>query len=61
MPWQCRDIKEPPNVHLVLDVIQFEPSIIKKALQFACGNALVCDSVEHARTVAFNTGERKKV
>uniref|UniRef100_A0A5K3FM05 SMC hinge domain-containing protein n=1 Tax=Mesocestoides corti TaxID=53468 RepID=A0A5K3FM05_MESCO len=57
---KLREISDPPNVHLVIDVINCDPVIAKKALQFACGNALVCDTVEHARYVAYNMGDRKK-
>ena len=48
------------NVHLVIDVLQYDQPMVKKALQFACGNALVCETKEDARRVAFRTGERKK-
>ncbi|VDN12431.1 unnamed protein product [Dibothriocephalus latus] len=58
---KLREINDPPNVHLVIDVITCDPVIAKKALQFACGNALVCETVEHARYVAYSMGERKKV
>ncbi|PAA92637.1 hypothetical protein BOX15_Mlig017759g1 [Macrostomum lignano] len=57
---KLRGIKSPENVHLVIDVIHFDPPTIKKALQFACGNALVCETVEDARYVAYKTGGRKK-
>ncbi|CAH8565459.1 unnamed protein product [Heterobilharzia americana] len=57
---KLREISEPPNVHLVIDVIQCDPIIVKKALTFACGNALVCETVEHARYVAYHMGDRKK-
>ena len=33
----------------------------QRALQFACGNAVVCDTMEEARKVAFGGAERKKV
>jgi structural maintenance of chromosome 1 len=46
---------------LVVDVIRYEPPSIKKALIFACGNALVCETVEDARKVAFGGHERHKV
>ena len=46
---------------LVVDVIRCDPACIKKALLFACGNALVCETVEDARRVAFNLSERHKV
>lgn len=37
-----------------------EPPHIKKALQYACGNALVCDNVEDARRIAFGGHQRHK-
>ena len=46
---------------LVIDVIKYDPPVIKRALQFACGNAVVCDDMEEARKVAFASSERKKV
>ena len=46
---------------LVVDVIRYDPPSIKKALIFACGNALVCETVEDARRVAFGLSERHKV
>ncbi|KAJ7391319.1 Structural maintenance of chromosomes protein 1B [Desmophyllum pertusum] len=45
---------------LVIDVMKFEPVVIKKALQFACANALVCDGMDEARKLAFGGAERKK-
>ena len=56
-----RDIAEPRNVKLVVDVIRYDPVCIKKALLFACGNALVCETVDDARKVAFGLSERHKV
>ena len=56
-----REIREPKNVKLVVDVIRYDPPSIKKALIFACGNALVCETVEDARKVAFGGVERHKV
>ena len=56
-----REIRDPKNVKLVVDVIRYDPPSIKKALIFACGNALVCESVEDARKVAFGLMERHKV
>uniref|UniRef100_A0A4W3GIN1 SMC hinge domain-containing protein n=1 Tax=Callorhinchus milii TaxID=7868 RepID=A0A4W3GIN1_CALMI len=41
-------------------VIRYEPPHIKKALQYACGNALVCDNVEDARRIAFGGRQRHK-
>ncbi|XP_055958338.1 structural maintenance of chromosomes protein 1A [Patella vulgata] len=57
---KLRDIREPKNVKLVIDVIRYDPPVIKKALLFACGNALVCETVEDARRVAFGGHERHK-
>lgn len=48
------------SAKLVIDVIKFEPAVIKKALQYACANALVCDRMEDARQLAFSGAERKK-
>lgn len=45
---------------LVIDVIKYDPACIKRALMFACGNAIVCDTMDEARKVAFSSGERKK-
>ena len=56
-----RDIREPKNVKLVIDVIRYDPPVIKKALLFACGSALVAETVEDARRVAFGSTERNKV
>ncbi|KFV62823.1 Structural maintenance of chromosomes protein 1A, partial [Dryobates pubescens] len=47
-------------LELVIDVIRYEPPHIKKALQYACGNALVCDNVEDARRIAFGGHQRHK-
>ena len=33
----------------------------QKALQFACGNALLCQTMEEARRLAFGGSERRKV
>lgn len=57
---KLREIRDPKNVKLVVDVIRYDPPSIKKALIFACGNALVCESVEDARKVAFGLMERHK-
>ena len=34
---------------------------LQKALQYACSNAVVCDTMEEARRVAFGGAERRKV
>lgn len=48
------------SAKLIIDVVRFEPPVIKRALQFACGNSLVCDGMEEARKLAFGGAERKK-
>ncbi|XP_051947649.1 structural maintenance of chromosomes 1A, like [Xyrauchen texanus] len=53
-------LRELRGAKLVIDVIRYEPSHIKKALQYACGNALVCDNVEDARRIAFGGPYRHK-
>lgn len=48
------------SAKLVVDIIKYDPATIKKALVFTCGNALVCDTMEEARRLAFSGSERKK-
>ncbi|XP_054151436.1 structural maintenance of chromosomes protein 1A, partial [Melozone crissalis] len=57
---RTRSCGELRGAKLVIDVIRYEPPHIKKALQFACGNALVCDNVEDARRIAFGGHQRHK-
>lgn len=45
---------------LIIDVIRYDPPQIKKALQYACGNSLVCDTMEEARKLCFSGNERHK-
>jgi structural maintenance of chromosome 1 len=64
---RLREIKEPRNTKVLFDVIKFNPPQIKKALLFAVGNCLVCETDEDARNLAFSIvgggagGERHKV
>ena len=58
-----RQITDPRGVKLVFDVIQLNNPLAKKALQFACGNSLVCETAEDARLLAFGGaagGDRHK-
>ena len=48
------------SAKLVIDVIRYDPPQIKKALQYACGNSLVCDTMEEARKLCFSGSERHK-
>ncbi|CAF5042742.1 unnamed protein product, partial [Rotaria socialis] len=45
---QLRELQDPKNVKLVLDVIKYDRQYYK-ALLYACGNALVCDNDDDAR------------
>ncbi|GAA6027216.1 hypothetical protein JCM8097_002493 [Rhodosporidiobolus ruineniae] len=47
------------GARLAIDVVSFDPSV-EKALQFACGNALVCDSMQVARHVCYDRGQEVK-
>ncbi|CAF1616968.1 unnamed protein product [Rotaria magnacalcarata] len=55
---QLRELQEPKNVKLVLDVIKYDKQYYK-ALLYACGNALVCDSDDDARRLAYESGHHK--
>ena len=48
------------SAKLVIDVIKYEPAQIKKALLYACGSSLVCDTMEEARKLAFHGNDRKR-
>jgi structural maintenance of chromosome 1 len=58
---RLREIREPKNTKLLFDVIKYQPALIKKALIFAVGNCLVCESDDDARNLAFGSTERHKV
>lgn len=57
---KLRELSEPRGVKLVFDVIQCNLPAVRKALQFACGNALVCETAEDARQLAFGGADRHK-
>ena len=44
------------GARLALDVIEYE-SDVERAMLFACGNALVCDTLEVARHVVYEKGQ----
>lgn len=58
---RLRDIREPRNTKMLVDVIKSHPPQIKKALMFAVGNCLVCETDEDARNLALWSGDRHKV
>ncbi|KAF8587801.1 condensin complex subunit SMC1 [Ramaria rubella] len=47
------------GARLALDCIQFEPAV-ERAMHHACGNALVCDTMEVARYVCYEKGQEVK-
>ncbi|XP_075230606.1 structural maintenance of chromosomes protein 1A-like [Lycorma delicatula] len=50
---RLRNIKEPKNVKLLYDVLNYSPQEIKRVVLFATNNALVCDTPEDAMKVAY--------
>lgn len=48
-----RNIQSPKGVHLIYDVLRFDPPDIERAVLFATNNALVCESPEDAMKVAY--------
>uniref|UniRef100_A0A673CIB4 Structural maintenance of chromosomes protein n=1 Tax=Sphaeramia orbicularis TaxID=375764 RepID=A0A673CIB4_9TELE len=55
-------LREMTGVKMVVDVVQVNtPTLatqMKKVIQFVCGNALVCETIKEARSVAFGRLER---
>jgi len=47
------------GARLAVDVIQFEPTV-ERAMHHACGNALVCDTMEVAKFVTWEKGQEVK-
>ncbi|KAF7984629.1 hypothetical protein HWV62_12853 [Athelia sp. TMB] len=47
------------GARLAVDVIQFEP-VVERAMHHACGNALVCDTMEVAKFVTWEKGQEVK-
>ncbi|KAF8638669.1 hypothetical protein AX17_002030 [Amanita inopinata Kibby_2008] len=47
------------GARLAVDVVQYEPAV-ERAIHHACGNALVCDSMEVARYVCYEKGQEIK-
>ena len=58
IPFSIRELQEPKNVKLILDVIKYDKQYYK-ALLYACGNALVCDNDDDARRLAYESGKSK--
>ncbi|EJC99202.1 cohesin complex subunit psm1 [Fomitiporia mediterranea MF3/22] len=47
------------GARLAADVIQYEPAV-ERAMHYACGNALVCDTMDVARYVCYEKGQEVK-
>lgn len=47
------------GARLAVDVIQYE-AVVERAMHFACGNALVCDTMDVARYVCYEKGQEVK-
>ncbi|TFK48892.1 cohesin complex subunit psm1 [Heliocybe sulcata] len=47
------------GARLAIDVIEYEPAV-ERAIHHACGNALVCDTMDVARYVCYDKGQEVK-
>ncbi|KAK4053210.1 Structural maintenance of chromosomes protein 1 [Microbotryomycetes sp. JL221] len=47
------------GARLAIDVITFDTSV-ERAMQFACGNALICDTLDIAKHVSYDKGQEVK-
>lgn len=47
------------QARLAIDVVQFPPAT-ERAVQFACGNTVICDTLDVARNVSYERNERVK-
>ncbi|KAL8376335.1 hypothetical protein RB595_007430 [Gaeumannomyces hyphopodioides] len=46
-------LKGKPGVRLVIDTIDFDPSV-ERAMAYACGSSIVCDTFEIAKTICYD-------
>uniref|UniRef100_A0A3Q1EZ96 Structural maintenance of chromosomes protein n=1 Tax=Acanthochromis polyacanthus TaxID=80966 RepID=A0A3Q1EZ96_9TELE len=57
-------LREMPGAKMVVDVVQVNPGAVaaqlRRVVQFVCGNALVCETIKEARSMAFDRQERFK-
>ena len=47
------------GARLAVDVLEFDGSV-ERAIHYACGNALVCDSMDVAKHVVYEKGQEVK-
>lgn len=54
-----------PGAKMLMDVVQINDAVgatqLRKAVQFVCGNTLVCETIKEAKSAAFDRRERNKV
>ena len=48
-----------PQARLAIDVIQYAP-VIERAVSYACGNAMICDTLDVARNICYDRAQRVK-
>ncbi|XP_037624678.1 structural maintenance of chromosomes protein 1B [Sebastes umbrosus] len=57
-------LREVPGAKMVTDIVQVNAATgaaqLRKVVQFVCGNALVCETIKEARSVAFDGATRIK-
>ncbi|XP_041794643.1 structural maintenance of chromosomes protein 1B [Chelmon rostratus] len=57
-------LREVPGAKMVVDVVQVNAAAgaaqLRRVVQFVCGNAMVCETMKEARSVAFDRQERIK-
>ncbi|XP_062940275.1 structural maintenance of chromosomes protein 1B-like isoform X1 [Cynocephalus volans] len=53
-------LREIKGCKMAIDVIRTQFPQLKKVIEFVCGNGLVCETVEEARSIAFDGPERRK-
>lgn len=47
------------GARLAIDCVQFDPAV-ERAMQHACGNAVVCDTLDVARHICYEKGQEVK-
>ncbi|KAM5170638.1 structural maintenance of chromosomes protein 1B isoform 1-T1 [Mantella aurantiaca] len=53
-------LREIKGCKMLLDVVQCSSALLKKVVQFVCGNGLVCETVKEARHIAYDGPVRLK-
>lgn len=48
-----------PGARLAFDIVQYDPTV-EKAVRYACGNALVCDDLDIARSICYDKQQKLK-